>query len=118
VDAELGSVPRRHRYRGVNAFFHLNALGFDPDKTILIHGAGTTIGFAAVQIALLRGMQVIATAGETYAQRLRALGAKVTAYGDGMVERVTEVNGGPGRPCPEYRTGRRVSARSCPDRRG
>jgi NADPH:quinone reductase-like Zn-dependent oxidoreductase len=42
-------------------------LGFDPEKTILIHGAGTTIGFAAVQIALLRGMRVIATAGETYA---------------------------------------------------
>jgi NADPH:quinone reductase-like Zn-dependent oxidoreductase len=48
------------------AFWHLNALGFDPEKTILIHGAGTTIGFAAVQIALLRGMRVIATAGETY----------------------------------------------------
>jgi len=77
------------------AFFHLNALGFDPDKTILIHGAGTTIGFAAVQIALLRGMRVIATAGDTYAQRLRSLGAEVTAYGDGMVDRVTEVNGGP-----------------------
>jgi len=77
------------------AFFHLNALGFDPDKTILIHGAGTTIGFAAVQIALLRGMRVIATAGDTYAERLRALGAEVTAYGDGMVERVTKINGGP-----------------------
>jgi NADPH:quinone reductase-like Zn-dependent oxidoreductase len=77
------------------AFWHLSALGFDPEKTILIHGAGTTIGFAAVQIALLRGMRVIATAGETYAQRLRDLGARVTAYGDGMVERVTEINGGP-----------------------
>ena len=48
-----------------------------------------------MQIALLRGMRVLATAGETYAQRLRALGAQVTAYGDGMVERVTEINGGP-----------------------
>ena len=77
------------------AFWHLNALGFDPEKTIVVHGAGTTIGFAAVQIALLRGMRVTATAGQTYAQRLRALGAQVTAYGDGMVERVTEINGGP-----------------------
>ncbi|MGH3247267.1 MAG: NADP-dependent oxidoreductase, partial [Trebonia sp.] len=77
------------------AFSHLSALGLDPDKTIVIHGAGTTIGFAAAQIALLRGMRVTATAGETYAQRLRALGAQVTAYGDGMVERVTEINGGP-----------------------
>jgi NADPH:quinone reductase-like Zn-dependent oxidoreductase len=77
------------------AFWHLSALGLDPEKTIVIHGAGTTIGFAAVQIALLRGMRVIATAGQTYAQRLRALGAQVTAYGDGMVERVTEISGGP-----------------------
>lgn len=77
------------------AFFHLNALGLDPEKTIVIHGAGTTIGFAAVQIALLRGMRVIATAGQTYAQRLRDLGAQVTAYGDGMVKRVMEVSGGP-----------------------
>src|SRR6185437_11203800 len=53
------------------------------------------IGFAAVQIALLRGKRVIATAGETYAQRLRDLGAQVTAYGDGVVERVREIAGGP-----------------------
>jgi NADPH:quinone reductase-like Zn-dependent oxidoreductase len=77
------------------AYWHLRALGFDPEKTILIHGAGTTIGFAAAQIALLRGMRVIATAGETYAQRLRDLGAEVTAYGDGVVERVREIAGGP-----------------------
>ena len=51
-------------------------------------------GFAAVQIALLRGAKVIASAGETFADRLRALGAKVTPYGDGMVERVREIAGG------------------------
>jgi len=51
-------------------------------------------GFAAVQIALLRGAKVIATAGETFATRLRDLGAKVTPYGDGMVERVREIAGG------------------------
>jgi NADPH:quinone reductase-like Zn-dependent oxidoreductase len=77
------------------AYGHLSALGLDPEKTILIHGAGTTIGFAAVQIALLRGMRVIATAGQTYAQRLSQLGAEVTAYGDGMTERVLELIGGP-----------------------
>lgn len=77
------------------AYWHLSALGLDPEKTILVHGAGTTIGFAAVQIALLRGMRVIATAGETYRQRLRDLGAQVTAYGDGLVERVREIAGAP-----------------------
>lgn len=70
------------------AYWHLTWLGIDPERTILIHGAGSTIGYAAVQIALLRGMRVIATAGETYAQRLRDLGAAVTPYGEGMVDRV------------------------------
>ena len=94
--ASRRSVKARSRWVTVDtAFWHLNALGFDPERTILINGAGTTIGFAAVQIALLRGMRVIATAGETYARRLSALGAQVTPYGDGMVERVTEINGGP-----------------------
>ncbi|WP_026924499.1 NADP-dependent oxidoreductase [Glycomyces arizonensis] len=77
------------------AYAHLHWLGFDPEKTVLVHGAGSTIGFAAVEIALLRGMRVIATAGETYAQRLRDLGAAVTSYGDGMVDRVAAINRGP-----------------------
>lgn len=38
---------------------------------------------------------MIATAGDTYAQRLRDLGATVTAYGDGMVERVAALTDGP-----------------------
>jgi len=77
------------------AYLHLTLLGLDPDKTILIHGAGSTIGYAAVQIALVRGMQVIATAGETYAQQLRELGAAVTSHGDGMVDRVKAISNGP-----------------------
>ncbi|MET4783276.1 NADP-dependent oxidoreductase [Glaciihabitans sp. UYNi722] len=76
------------------AYWHLSALGLDADKTILIHGAGSTIGFTAVQIARARGMNVIATAGQTYANQLRETGATVTAYGDGMVERVIELSGG------------------------
>jgi len=76
------------------AYGHLDRLGLDAGRTILIHGAGSTIGFAAVQIALLRGMRVIATAGDTYAAQLRELGAQVTPYGDGMAERVLEINGG------------------------
>jgi NADPH:quinone reductase-like Zn-dependent oxidoreductase len=77
------------------AYWHLTRLGLAADQTILIHGAGGTVGFAAVQVGLIRGARVIATAGETYAQRLRDLGAEVTAYGDGMVERVKAVSDGP-----------------------
>ncbi len=75
------------------AFGSLACLGVRAGHTVLIHGAGTTVGFAAAQIALERGSSVIATAGETLAPRLRSLGAKVTPYGDGMVERVLALAG-------------------------
>jgi len=77
------------------AYRSLALLGLAGEPTILIHGAGSTIGYAAVQIALIRGARVIATAGDTYAQQLRDLGAAVTAYGDGMVERVGAISDGP-----------------------
>jgi len=73
----------------------LAQLGLTREHTILIHGAGSTIGFAAVQIARIRGAQVVATAGQTYAQRLRDSGATVTDYGDGMAERVGTIAHGP-----------------------
>jgi NADPH:quinone reductase-like Zn-dependent oxidoreductase len=72
----------------------LDLLGLAAGQTIMVNGGGTMTGFAAVQIALLRGAHVIATAGETFAGRLRDLGAKVTPYGEGMVERVREIAGG------------------------
>jgi NADPH:quinone reductase-like Zn-dependent oxidoreductase len=72
----------------------LDLLGLASGQTILVNGGGTMTGFAAVQMALMRGANVIATAGETFAGRLRDLGAKVTPYGDGMVERVREIAGG------------------------
>ncbi len=72
----------------------LDLLGLASGQTILVNGGGTMTGFAAVQIALQRGAHVIATAGETFAGRLRDLGARVTPYGDGMVERVREIAGG------------------------
>ncbi len=77
------------------AFWHLECLGVSAGHTLLVSGAGTTVGFAAVQMGLLQGARVIATAGDTYAGRLRALGATVTPYGDGLAERVTEAAGGP-----------------------
>ena len=76
------------------ASLHLDALGPLAGKTILIHAAGTMMGFAAVQMALTAGARVIATTGDTFAGQLRALGASVTGYGDGMVERVREIAGG------------------------
>ncbi|HEY2707107.1 MAG TPA: NADP-dependent oxidoreductase [Caulobacteraceae bacterium] len=76
------------------ASLHLDALDPSPGQTVLIHAAGTMMGFAAVQIALMRGARVIATSGETFTGQLQALGASVTTYGEGMVERVREIAGG------------------------
>jgi NADPH:quinone reductase-like Zn-dependent oxidoreductase len=79
----------------VTACSTLEVFGVTAGKTVLIHGAGSIIGYAAVQIALLRGAQVFATAGSTYAGELAALGAGVTGYGPGLAERVLELAGGP-----------------------
>ena len=77
------------------AYRHLAQLGMSAGHTILVHGAGSTVGFAAAQVALTRGARVIATAGPANTGRLRDLGAIVTSYGDGMAERVAAVSGGP-----------------------
>jgi len=76
------------------AFRSIDWLGVAAGQTLLVNGAGSMIGFAGVQMGLLRGARVIATAGKTYAERLRDLGAAVTPYGEGMVERVRELAGG------------------------
>lgn len=72
----------------------IDLLPLTAGQTLMVNGGGTMTGFAAVQIALLRGAHVIASAGDTFAGRLRKLGAKVTPYGEGMVERVRELAGG------------------------
>jgi NADPH:quinone reductase-like Zn-dependent oxidoreductase len=72
----------------------LNILGVTTDHKLFVYGAGTMIGFAAVQMARLRGAKVIAAAGDTFAAQLRSTGAEVTPYGDRMVKRVRELVGG------------------------
>jgi NADPH:quinone reductase-like Zn-dependent oxidoreductase len=67
---------------------YLSWAGLKQGQTILVNGAGTMVGFAAVQMALHQGARVVATAGETFADRLRNMGALVAAHGDGMVARV------------------------------
>ena len=76
------------------AFRSLESLGVTSGQTLVVHGAGTMVGFAAVQMARMRGARVIATAGRTFAGQLRDFGATVTPYGEGMVERVRDVIGG------------------------
>ncbi len=77
------------------ATWTLDALGLKPGDTLLVNGAGATVGFAATQIALRRGVRVIATAGSSFASDLEKFGAQVTPYGEGMTERVRKLAGGP-----------------------
>jgi NADPH:quinone reductase-like Zn-dependent oxidoreductase len=72
----------------------LDDLGVQSSELLLVHGAGTTVGEAAVRLALNRGIRVIATAGPSRADALKEVGAQVTSYGDGMADRVAALAGG------------------------
>ncbi|WP_022900309.1 NADP-dependent oxidoreductase [Humibacter albus] len=77
------------------AVWTLDAMRVDSDTTLLVHGAGSMVGYAAVQVARDRGARVIATAGPTFRADLVGFGAQVTPYGEGMADRVREIAGGP-----------------------
>jgi NADPH:quinone reductase-like Zn-dependent oxidoreductase len=76
------------------AVWTLDLMSIEPGQTLLVHGAGGMVGYAAVQVARGRGVRVIATAGPTFESDLEGFGALVTNYGDGMAERVRELAGG------------------------
>ncbi|EST18468.1 NADP-dependent oxidoreductase [Streptomyces roseochromogenus] len=76
---------------GTTAFRVLKQLGVHSGETLLIHGAGGSVGTIAVQLAVARGITVIATAGEHDHERLATLGATPVAYGDGWMDRVKTV---------------------------
>jgi NADPH:quinone reductase-like Zn-dependent oxidoreductase len=73
----------------------LDGLGVGAGQVLLVHGAGSMMGFVAVQLARHRGARVIATAGASRKADLETLGVAVTAYGEGMVERVRTLADGP-----------------------
>jgi NADPH:quinone reductase-like Zn-dependent oxidoreductase len=76
------------------AAWTLELMDVGPGTTLLVHGAGAMVGYAAVQMAVERGAQVIATAGPALAPDLEKFGARVTSYGEGMAERVRALTGG------------------------
>lgn len=89
VDAAALPMAVETAYRGIDE------LGVRSGSTVLVHGAGSTVGFAAAQIAVQRGARVIAAAGDTFAGDLRTAGAEVTPYGDGLADRVRTLADGP-----------------------
>jgi len=76
---------------GEAAFRVLKHLGLKAGQTLLILGAGGSVGTIAVQLAAARGITVIGTAAEGDLGRLDGLGATAVRYGDGWADRVRAV---------------------------
>jgi NADPH:quinone reductase-like Zn-dependent oxidoreductase len=73
---------------GEAAFRVLKHLGLKAGQTLLVLGAGGSVGGIAVQLATARGITVIGTAADGDLGRLAGLGATAVRYGDGWAERV------------------------------
>lgn len=75
-----------------------DALNLHAGERLLVHGAGGVTGGLLVALAVLRGAQVIATAGQASRQRVGALGARhVIDYHDqDWPEQVRAITGGHG----------------------
>lgn len=73
---------------GTTAVHALDTVGVGEGDTVLIHGAGGSVGKAAIQLAVLRGARVIGTASAARAAEIEALGATPVEYGPGLLDRV------------------------------
>ncbi|HET6189386.1 MAG TPA: NADP-dependent oxidoreductase [Trebonia sp.] len=73
---------------GEAAFRVLKHLGVKTGQTLLILGAGGSVGTVAVQLAVARGVTVIGTAAEEDIARITAMGATGVPSGDGWADRV------------------------------
>lgn len=80
---------------GSTAAAALAVLDLGPDDTVLVGGAGGGVGVFAVQLARIAGARVIGTGSPSTAEHLRGLGAEPVAYGDGLIERLRDLNAGP-----------------------
>ncbi|MFJ9467974.1 NADP-dependent oxidoreductase [Streptomyces caniferus] len=73
---------------GEAAYRAIEHLGVRPGQTLLVHGAGGSVGTVAVQVAAARGITVIGTAGAQDIERVTGLGAHAVLYGEGWAARV------------------------------
>jgi NADPH:quinone reductase len=75
---------------GVTAWHCLVATAVGSGDTVLIHGGTGGVGIMAVQLAVLRGAAVVATASPARHQFLTELGAVPVAYGPGLEQRIRD----------------------------
>ena len=78
---------------GSTAWHTLEATRAGAGDVVLVHGGSGSVGRFVVQLARLRGAQVVATASDVSHADLRALGAVTVAYGPGLADRVREAAG-------------------------
>ncbi len=76
---------------GVTAWHLLEATAVGAGDTVLVHGGSGGVGLLAVQLAVIRGAKVVATASPARHELLRDLGAIPVAYGPGLADRVAVV---------------------------
>lgn len=79
---------------GETAHRGLGLLGLTSGDTVVIDGAAGGVGVFAVQIAIARDLQVVATASTGNHAFLAGLGATPVTYGAGLADRVREVTDG------------------------
>lgn len=72
----------------VTAFHLVEAVALAAGDRVIIHGATGNVGLAAVQLARLRGAEVIGTVSAAHEDELRALGAVPVLYGPGLEDRL------------------------------
>ena len=72
----------------------LRLLDAKPGETLFVDGGAGGVGAVAVQMALARGIRVIASAGEGNQDYLREIGAIPVLYGEGVAGRAREAAGG------------------------
>jgi NADPH:quinone reductase-like Zn-dependent oxidoreductase len=69
----------------------LKQLGVSPGETLLILGAGGSVGMIATQLAISRGVTVIGVGAPRDHDLLRDLGAVPVGYGAGLADRVRDL---------------------------
>ena len=79
---------------GSTAAAALAVLDLWPGDTVLVGGAGGGVGVFAVQLASIAGARVIGTGSSSTAEYLRSLGAEPVTYGEGLADRVRNLDGG------------------------
>jgi len=95
---DLEAVACLSNYQVAYHVLHTAARGVEA-KTVLVHTAAGGVGSAAVQLALIAGMQVIGVAGsDAKTMAVHALGAQyaINYRNADVVERVREATGGRG----------------------